>query len=297
VTQEVGQTAAKAIPVTAPNSEPVVGQPDRPEVVSLHRAAAAIGGRAIWNEVTISVRAGEFVAVLGPNGVGKSTLLKAVLGLIPVTLGEITVLGGKPGRHNERIGYLPQRRAFDAGVRIRGVDVVRLGLDGDRWGVPLPARLLGARGRRTLDRVREVIDLVGASGYAHRPIGQCSGGEQQRLLIAQALIRRPELLVLDEPLDSLDVTNQASVSALIQNVCRSQDVAVLMVAHDVNPILGYLDQVIYLAHGGAVMGTPEQVITADTLTMLYGTPIDVLRDRVGRLVVVGQPDSPAEHRG
>lgn len=296
MTQEVGHTAAEAILVIAPNSEPAVGQPDRPEVVSLHRAAAAIGGRAIWKEVTISVRAGEFVAVLGPNGVGKSTLLKAVLGLIPVASGEITVLGGKPGRHNERIGYLPQRRAFDAGVRIRGVDVVRLGLDGDRWGVPLPARLLGARGRRTLDRVREVIDLVGATGYAHRPIGQCSGGEQQRLLIAQALIRRPELLVLDEPLDSLDVTNQASVSALIQNVCRSQDVAVLLVAHDVNPILGYLDQVIYLSHGGAVMGTPEQVITADTLTMLYGTPIDVLRDRAGRLVVVGQPDSPAEHR-
>jgi zinc/manganese transport system ATP-binding protein len=239
---------------------------------------------------------GEFVAVMGPNGVGKSTLLKAVLGLLPVTSGEIVVLGGKPGRRNERIGYLPQRRAFDAGVRIRGVDIVRLGLDGDRWGVPLPARLLGARGRRTRDRVREVIDLVGATDYANRPIGQCSGGEQQRLLIAQALIRRPELLVLYEPLDSLDVTNQASVSALVQNVCRSQDVAVLMVAHDVNPILGYLDQVIYLAHGGAVMDTPEQVITADTLTMLYGTPIDVLRDRAGRLVVVGQPDSPAEHR-
>lgn len=297
MTQPAGHTAAKAIAVTASNDKPSGGQPDRPEVVSLHGAGAAIGGRVIWNEVTISVRAGQFVAVLGPNGVGKSTLLKAVLGLIPVTAGEICVLGGKPGRRNERIGYLPQRRAFDPSVRIRGVDIVRLGLDGDRWGVPLPARLLGARGRRTLDRVREVIDLVGAADYADRPIGQCSGGEQQRLLIAQALIRRPELLVLDEPLDSLDVTNQASVSALIQNVCRSQDVAVLMVAHDVNPILGYLDQVIYLAHGGAVMGTPEQVITADTLTMLYGTPIDVLRDRAGRLVVVGQPDSPAEHRG
>ncbi len=300
MTQPVGkveQRAATAIPVPATNGESTVEQSGRPGVVSLRAAGASIGGRVIWTGVTVTVRAGEFVAVLGPNGVGKSTLLKAVLGLVPVTSGEITVLEGNPGRHNERIGYLPQRRAFDAGVRIRGVDIVRLGLDGDRWGVPLPARLLGARGRRTRDRVREVIDLVGATAYANRPIGQCSGGEQQRLLIAQALIRRPELLVLDEPLDSLDVTNQASVSALIQNVCRSQDVAVLMVAHDINPILGYLDQVIYLAHGRAVMGTPEQVITADTLTMLYGTPIDVLRDRAGRLVVVGQPDSPAEHRG
>ncbi len=140
----------------------------------------------------------------------------------------------------------------------------------------------------------EVIDLVGAGAYAERPIGQCSGGEQQRLLIAQALVRRPELLLLDEPLDSLDVTTQASVSALIQSVCRSEGVAVLMVAHDVNPILRYLDHVIYLARSGVVMGPPEDVITADTLTMLYGTPIDVLRDREGRLVVVSRPDHPPE---
>jgi zinc/manganese transport system ATP-binding protein len=140
-----------------------------------------------------------------------------------------------------------------------------------------------------------VIDLVGASDYARRPIGQCSGGEQQRLLIAQALVRRPDLLVLDEPLDSLDVTNQASVSRLIREVSRRENVAVMLVAHDVNPLMSYLDQVIYLAHGGAVMGSPAEVIDADTLTMLYGTPIDVLTDRTGRLVVVGQPDAPAEH--
>jgi len=265
-------------------------------VVSLERAAVAVGGRTIWSEVSLSVTGGQFVAVLGPNGVGKSTLLKAVLGLVSLTAGRGQVLGQRPGRRNARIGYLPQRRAFDPSTRIRGVDIVRLGLDGDRWGFPLPGWLGGARSRAARARVGEVIDLVGAAGYARRPIGQCSGGEQQRLLIAQALIRRPELLVLDEPLDSLDVTNQASVSALIQQVCRSQQVAVLLVAHDVNPILPYLDQVIYLAHGGAVMGPPEQVITADTLTMLYGTPIDVLRDRAGRLVVVGQPDTPPEHR-
>ena len=265
-------------------------------VVSLDRAAVVVGGRTIWSEVSLQVRAGQFVAVLGPNGVGKSTLLKAVLGLVPLSAGRVQVLGARPGRGNAAIGYLPQRRAFDPATRVRGVDIVRLGLDGDRWGTPVPAWLGGRKAREAGDRVREVIALVGAAGYAERPIGQCSGGEQQRLLIAQALIRRPELLVLDEPLDSLDVTNQASVSALIQQVCRSQGVAVLLVAHDVNPILPYLDQVVYLAHGGAVMGSPEQVITADTLTMLYGTPIDVLRDRAGRLVVVGQPDTLPDHR-
>ena len=265
-------------------------------VVSMDRIAAAIGGRTIWSDVTLKIRAGEFAAVLGPNGVGKSTLLKAILGLQTLSAGELLVLGARPGRHNARVGYLPQRRAFDPATRVRGVDIVRLGWDGDRWGTPLPGLLSSRRSRAARDRVDEVIALVGAQSYARRPIGQCSGGEQQRLLIAQALVRRPDLLVLDEPLDSLDVTNQASVSALVQSVCRSQGVAVMLVAHDVNPILPYLDQVVYLAHGGAVMGPPEQVITADTLTMLYGTPIDVLRDRAGRLVVVGQPDTHTHHR-
>jgi zinc/manganese transport system ATP-binding protein len=265
-------------------------------VIELSRAGAAVGGRRVWSEVNLTVRAGEFVAVLGPNGVGKSTLLKMILGLVPVASGQVTVLGVKPGQRNKRIGYLPQRRAFDQATRIRGVDIVRLGLDGDRWGVPLPGWIPGTGGRAAQRRVEEVIDLVGAGSYATRPIGQCSGGEQQRLLIAQALISRPDLLILDEPLDSLDVTNQASVSSLIRDVSQSEQVAVLLVAHDVNPILSYLDQVIYLAHGGAVMGPPAEVITADTLTMLYGTPIDVLTDRAGRLVVVGQPDAPPEHR-
>ncbi|WP_433559093.1 metal ABC transporter ATP-binding protein [Pseudonocardia xinjiangensis] len=265
-----------------------------PDVVSLRRAGSAVGGRTLWSGVNLQVRAGEFVAVLGPNGAGKSTLIKTLLGLVPISSGEVTVLGSRPGRRNAAIGYLPQRRAFDAGVRIRGTDIVRLGWDGDRWGVPLPRPLSGRRARATRQRVDEVIELVGAGAYAGRPIGQCSGGEQQRLLIAQALVRRPELLLLDEPLDSLDVTTQASVSALIQSVCRSEGVAVLMVAHDVNPILRYLDHVIYLARSGVVMGPPEDVITADTLTMLYGTPIDVLRDREGRLVVVGRPDHPPE---
>ena len=261
------------------------------EVVSMQRASVSVGGRLVWSELTLTIRAGEFVAVLGPNGAGKSTLLTALLGLVPLSTGQVTVLGSAPGRRNAAIGYLPQRRAFDPGVRVRGVDVVRLGWDGDHWGIPLPGR----RARAGRDRVREVISLVGADAYAARPIGQCSGGEQQRLLIAQALVSRPQLLLLDEPLDSLDVTNQASVSALVQSVCRSQNVAVILVAHDVNPILSYLDQVIYLAHGGAVMGPPAQVITADTLTTLYGTSIDVLRDRAGRLVVVGQPEHPCVH--
>jgi zinc/manganese transport system ATP-binding protein len=279
-------------PVAEPPSGNGMGSSGR-VVVSLTRAAARMGGQIIWSEVSLTVRAGEFVAVLGPNGVGKSTLLKAILGLVPITSGQARVLGSRPKAGNAAIGYLPQRRAFDPGVRVRGIDIVRLGWDGNRWGIPLPALPWARRSRAARHRVREVISLVGAQSYAERPIGQSSGGEQQRLLIAQALVRRPQLLLLDEPLDSLDVTSQASVSALIQSVCRNEGIAVMLVAHDINPILSYLDQVIYLAPSGVVMGPPEQVITSENLTRLYGTPIEVLRDRAGRLVVVGQQDLPS----
>jgi zinc/manganese transport system ATP-binding protein len=250
-------------------------------------------GRTVWNDVTLSISAGEFVAVLGSNGAGKSTLLQAILGLLPLNAGRAVVLGRQPGAANAEIGYLPQRRTFDSSARIRGVDVVRLGLDGSRWGLPRP-RWLGGGGAAA-QRVGEVIELVGGSAYARRPIGELSGGEQQRLLIAQALVRRPRVLMLDEPLDSLDLSNQGSVAALVQRICRSEDVAVLLVAHDVNPILGYLDRVVYFAGGTAVAGRPVEVITSATLSRLYHAPIEVLETSDGRLVVVGQPEAPHVH--
>jgi zinc/manganese transport system ATP-binding protein len=263
-------------------------------VVSLRDAAVRVGGRTLWSGVDLEVGAGEFVAVLGPNGVGKSTLVKVLLGVLPAGAGEVRVLGERPGQAGQRVGYLPQRRSFDASLRMRGTDIVRLGWDGDRWGIPLPG-WSGAGRRAAARRIAEVVELVGASAYADRPIGQCSGGEQQRLLIAQALVRRPELLLLDEPLDSLDLPNQAAVAALIGRICQEEGVTVVMVAHDVNPILSRLDRVVYLAEGGVVAGSPEQVITSGTLSRLYGTPIEVLRTSDGRLVVVGQPEAPALH--
>ncbi|HEY2718136.1 MAG TPA: ATP-binding cassette domain-containing protein [Solirubrobacteraceae bacterium] len=265
--------------------------------LELDGAAVRIGRRTIWSELSMSMRAGEFVALLGANGSGKSTLLKAVLGALPLSAGRISVLGRPPGEAGEWIGYLPQRRSFAAGTRLRGVDVVQLGLDGDLWGLPLPlvwGRPL-ARRRAARARVAETIELVGASAYAQRPIGELSGGEQQRLLIAQALVRRPQLLLLDEPLDSLDLQNQVSVAALVADVCRASGVAALLVAHDVNPLLSYLDRVVYLAAGHAVEGPVEQVITTETLSGLYGVPVEVLRASDGRLVVVGQPEPPAHH--
>jgi len=259
--------------------------------VGFSGAAVRLDGRTIWHDVSLTAHEGDFVAVLGPNGSGKSTLVKAVLGLLPLSAGTASVLGESPGGANAAIGYLPQRRNFDESTHVRGVDLVRLGLDGARWGIPLPGRA----SREASERVHEVIELVGASAYAGKPIGELSGGEQQRLLIAQALARRPRLLLLDEPLDSLDLPNQAAVAALVRRICRDEHVAVLLVAHDINPIIGYLDRVVYLAGGTAVEGRPDDVITSETLSRLYGVPIEVLRSSDGRLVVVGQPEAPFVH--
>lgn len=271
----------------------MTARPDAGPAIEVRHARIELGGRRIWDQLDVTVGAGDFVAVLGPNGVGKSTLIKAVLGLLPLSGGSMVVLGAAPGEARGRIGYLPQRRSFDASLRIRGVDVVRLGLDGHRWGLPLPGGW--ARGRRAAARVDDVIDLVDATRYAGRAIGELSGGEQQRLLIAQALVRHPAMLLLDEPLDSLDLPTQASVAALVARIGREEGVSVVMVAHDVNPILPYLDQVIYLGPGGALSGRPEEVMTSETLSGLFGTAIEVLRASDGRLIVVGQPDPPAHH--
>lgn len=264
--------------------------------VRFEHAAVQMAGRTIWSDVNLQVTQGEFLAVLGPNGVGKSTLVKAVLGLVGLSAGSVTVLGQPAGQAGRQIGYLPQRRSFDAGLRVRGIDIVGLGSDGERWGVPVPfgTRFLPSR-RAAAHRVRDVIELVGATSFADRPIGQISGGEQQRLLIAQALVKYPRLLVLDEPLDSLDLPSQASVAALISRICREHQVTVMLVAHDVNPILPYLDRVAYVARGGAVCGTPDEVIRSEILTELYHTPVEVLRASDGRLVVVGEPEAPARH--
>ncbi len=265
-------------------------------VVELRGAGVRLGGRQVFDDVDLTVAAGEFLAVLGPNGAGKSTLMRAILGLVPLAAGSATVLGGTSAQARSRIGYLPQRSGFDRATRLRGVDLVRLGVDGTRWGVPL-ALSTAARERRRSERERadRVIEMVGAAPYARRAIGELSGGEQQRLLIAQALVRSPRLLILDEPLDSLDLPNQVAVAALIRRIATEERISVMLVAHDVNPLLGYLDRVVYMGGGRALTGTVDEVITPTKLTALYGSPVEVLRTNDGRLVVVGLPEAPHHH--
>ena len=262
--------------------------------VALERAGISLGGNFVWRDVNLSVTTGEFVAILGPNGAGKSTLLKALLGVLPLTEGRISVFGRPVTRGNDEIGYLPQRRRFDPDLRIRAADLVRLGLDGARWGLPLPSWVgIGARSKDS--RVSSVIELVGAQDYAGRAIGELSGGEQQRILIAQALVSGARMLLLDEPLDSLDLSNQQAISSLIQQICRERGVTVLLVAHDVNPLLPFLDRVVYVAGGHVLSGRPEDVINTETLTRLYGAPVEVLSTSDGRIVVVGQQEPVSYH--
>lgn len=276
-----------------------VARPESVEVVRFEHAGIAIGGKPIWRDVSFEVRSGEFIAIMGPNGAGKSTLLKVILGLQTLTEGTLTVLGESARRGNPLIGYMPQRRVFDTDVRIRGRDLVRLGLDGTRWGIPLPGlrRLWGgdAQVREEQAHVEAALNLVNATAYADRPIGEMSGGEQQRLLIAQALVTRPRLLLLDEPLEGLDLPNQQTVATVIRRISEEENIAVMMVAHDINPILGYIDRTLYVAQCQTVIGTPQEVITSEMLSYLYGAPIEVLHTRDGRLLVVGLPEEVSHH--
>jgi zinc/manganese transport system ATP-binding protein len=259
-----------------------------PAALELHDAAVRLGGRTVWSGVDLEIEDGEFVAILGPNGAGKSTLLKALLGVVPISAGSVRVFGRPVGRGNDAIGYLPQRRRFDPDLRVRAADLVRLGLDGNRWGLPVPS---AAKDRR----VAEMIELVGASAYRDRPVGELSGGEQQRVLIAQALVSGARMLALDEPLDSLDLNNQQAISELVRGLSRTRRVTVLLVAHDVNPILPFVDRVVYVAGGHVLAGAPRDVIRTETLSRLYDAPVEVLQTSDGRLVVVGQYEPVSHH--
>ena len=243
--------------------------------------AAGYGSHAIWSQATFSIPSGSFTAILGPNGAGKSTLIRLILGQIAPIAGRLEVLGEPPRRGNARIGYIPQGSAFDPELSIRGRDFVGLGIDGHRWGVRLAGREQFAA---TTDAS---IAAVGAEDYAHRQLGRLSGGEQQRLLLAQALVGNPNLLLMDEPLSHLDVRNQGAIVQLISEVARQRSLTVLLIAHDVNPLLPHIDHVLYIAHGGLAMGKPADIITSESLSAIYSAPVEVLKDRLGRVFVVG----------
>jgi zinc/manganese transport system ATP-binding protein len=236
------------------------------------------GARTVLSDVSASIGEGEFIGVFGPNGAGKTTLLHAILGLLPPASGAIRVFGRPPGDGDVRAGYLPQKRSGIGDLRLRGWDVVASAYEGHRWGPPI----LGARGR---EEVGWALETVEATALAERPLSRLSGGEMQRVLLAQALLGKPKLLLLDEPLISLDPRYQQAVVELIKRVQSALGITVLLTAHELNPLLPVMDRVLYLGHGHAALGTTEEVITSEVLSRLYEAPIEVLRLN-GRIVVV-----------
>ena len=249
-------------------------------LVELAGVTAGYGGRPVLRGLDVAVEAGEFVAVLGPNGSGKTTLIKVLLGLLEPTAGTVAVDGLAPRHARHLIGYVPQHRGFDADLPLRGRDLVELGLTGGRPGLPI--RRAGVR-----RQVDEVLALVGAEAFASAPVGLLSGGEQQRLRIAQALLGDPRLLLLDEPLLALDPGAQAGITELIDERRRSTGLGVLFVTHEINPILPVVDRVLYLVAGRAALGRPEEVMTTETLSALYGAPVEVLHVGGRTLVLAG----------
>jgi zinc/manganese transport system ATP-binding protein len=248
------------------------------KAVELDDVTLSLGGRAVLAGVGLAVDEGEFVGVLGPNGAGKTTLIRAILGLVPASRGRIRVLGRPAARGNPDVGYMPQVRSSAGGMRLSGWDFVAGVVNGHRLGMPV----LGRAARSEVDRA---LTLVDAGELANRPLAEISGGEQQRLLLAQALIGGPRLLLLDEPLINLDPHNQRAVVELAKSLQTELGITVLFSAHELNPLLGALDRVLYLGGGQAALGTIEEVITGPVLSRLYGTEIDVVRLK-GRIFVM-----------
>jgi zinc/manganese transport system ATP-binding protein len=258
-------------------------QPQAAAILGVDGVSVALSGKQILDEVSFTIAPGEFTGLIGPNGAGKTTLLRVILGLQRAASGTVTVLG-KP-RSRDAIGYVPQKVLLDPDMPIRARDLVALGADGSRYGIRLPSR-------QRAEAVREMLHAVDAEGFADARVGYLSGGEQQRVLIAQALISRPRLLLLDEPLANLDLRSGQEIIALLARIAREQQIAVLLSAHEMNPLLPVMDRVVYLAAGRAASGPTAEVITSEVLSRLYGYHIEVLHVAGRVLVVAG--DATAE---
>lgn len=253
------------------------------EIVSANNLTAGYQSKTVWEDASFSVKKGEFIGLLGPNGAGKSTLFKILLGLSKPIAGKLSIFGESPKRGNFRIGYVPQRRVVDADTRIEAIEYVKLGISGNKWGLNLSS----ARAKNEAKEALQALKIVDGSELAHRPLNELSGGELQRVFLAQALISKPDLLLLDEPLANLDIKREIQLISLVKQIVIKQNVAVILIAHDINPLLPVVDRIIYIANGKVASGRPDQIITTKALSALYDAPVEVLHDSRGRLAVLG----------
>lgn len=262
---------------------------EMPALLEVEEVSVRLGDRQVLDGVGFSIRPGEFTGLIGSNGAGKTTLLRVVLGLQRTERGRVLLHGRPLGRGNRSVGYVPQRVVLDPDIPMRARDLVALGLDGNRFGLPLPSK----KKRQAVD---EMLVAVGAEHFAEARVGTLSGGEQQRVLIAHALISRPRVLVLDEPLANLDIRSAGEIVRLVRQMASEQELAVLLSAHEMNVLLPAMDRVVYLAGGRAASGTVDEVVRADVLSGLYGHHVDVINVH-GRVLVVSGMDAPIVTRG
>jgi zinc/manganese transport system ATP-binding protein len=251
------------------------------DLLRLDGVGVRLGGREILNDVSFTIEAGEFTGLIGPNGAGKTTLLRVILGLQPVTTGSVLIDGAPRAAHDASIGYVPQKLSIEPDMPLRVRDVVSLGIDGHKFGIRLPSRA-----RREL--VDDMLTAVGAQRYANARVGELSGGEQQRVMIAHALISKPRLLLLDEPLANLDISSEQGIVSVLARLARAERIAVLLSAHDMNPLMPVMDRIVYVAAGRVAVGRTDEVVQPEVLSRLYGQHVDVIRVH-GRILVVAAP--------
>jgi len=255
-------------------------------LIEARDVSAGYRERIVWRGANFSFGKGEFVAVIGPNGAGKTTLFRMLLGLQPPQGGSLTVLGEPPKRGNARIGYVPQRHTIDSDTNVECLELVRLGLSGKSWG-------FNPFSHDDRDAACAALKGVDALELAHRPLGVLSGGELQRIFLAEALVSDPDILLLDEPLSNLDLKRETDLLHLVNGVVRKRGVTALLIAHNINPLLPHLDKVMYIANGKVATGKPSEVLTSESLTALYGVQVEVLRDPHGNVAIIGVE----EHHG
>jgi zinc/manganese transport system ATP-binding protein len=255
-------------------------------IIKATSLSAGYSQKIIWENASFEVNPGEFVGLLGPNGAGKTTLFRLLLGLMRPISGELTIFNELPKRGNSRIGYIPQRRLIDEGFNIEALELVRLGVNGSKWGFSSPISAMKER-----ELALQALKSVDAEGLSRRPLGQLSGGELQRIFLAQALVGKPELLLLDEPLANLDIRRESELVKLISSIAKKNNVAIMLIAHDINPLLPVVDRLIYAVNGQIATGRPSEIITTKALTKLYGAPVEVLKDSRGRVAVLGTEEA------
>jgi len=256
------------------------------DLISAENLAAGYREKVVWQNANFTFGRGEFVAVIGPNGAGKTTLFRMLLGLQPPISGTINVLGSAPKRGNPQIGYVPQRHTIDSETNVESQELVRLGVSGKRWG-------FNPFSHWDHEAANAALEAVSAQDLARRPLGVLSGGELQRIFLAEALVSNPDILLLDEPLSNLDLKRETDLLHLVNDVVRKRGVTALLIAHNINPLLPHLDKVMYIANGKVATGKPSEVLTSESLTALYGVQVEVLRDPHGNVAIIGVE----EHHG